>query len=330
MRFTEERKWSDSVHDYYPVNPRPRFGFGLPPHAAITSVLDAGRRAYEGPIADIEACREILLAIGHQQQRRHIPDTSPTWNNVWFTALDAASLVAFLLARRPKQYLEIGSGNSTRFARHAIKIGGLATELISIDPQPRAEIDSLCTRVIRRPLEDCNLDIFKALGAGDILFFDGSHRVFTNSDVCVFFLEIMPVLKPGVLVHIHDIFLPDDYPPQWSGRLYSEQYMLAAQLLCDRPSFTVVFPNYFVACDADFSGRLSELFRGRDGYPAIPLRYPNRAQCPGTSFWLETRGNGAGDAPPARTIRLETRGNGAGRCATCSNHTTPSLKEQLS
>jgi hypothetical protein len=289
MKFTDAARWSDTVQDYYPVNPRPRFGFGLPPHAAIAAVLDRGRPAYEQSLAAVASCRDVLHAIGHQPQRRHRPDAAPTWNNKWFTALDAASLVAFLLARQPKRYLEIGSGNSTRFARHAMECGKLSTELLSIDPQPRADIDALCTTLIRSPLEACDLGVFAQLEAGDILFFDGSHRVFMNSDVTVFFLEIMPLLRPGVLVHIHDIFLPDDYPPQWAGRLYSEHYMLAAQLLCGAPPFEVVLPNYFVMSDPELGGRVTDIFRARAGSTDIPLRYPNGVKCPGTSFWLETK-----------------------------------------
>jgi hypothetical protein len=289
MSVAEEKKWSDTVLDYYPINPRPRFGFGLPSHSGIKAALERGRSAYEESLAAIAACHDVLHAIGHHPQRRHVRNVAPTWNNIWFTALDAASLVGFLLARQPKRYLEIGSGNSTRFARHAIQTGNLQAELISIDPQPRAEIDSLCTKVIRTPLEDCALDVFRQLEPGDILFFDGSHRVFMNSDVTVFFLEVMPILQPGVLVHIHDIFLPDDYPPQWRGRLYSEHYLLAAQLLCGAPPFNVILPNYFALADIDLCARVTEIFRSKSGSTDIPLRYPNGVRCPGTSFWLETR-----------------------------------------
>jgi hypothetical protein len=289
MGLADEKKWSDTVLDYYPINPRPRYGFGLPSHQSIMSVLNSGRADYEASLAAVAACRDVLHAIGHKRDRRHLPTVAPTWNNIWFTALDAASLVAFLLARAPKRYLEIGSGNSTRFARYAIECGGLSTELHSIDPQPRADIDSLCTKVIRSPLEACDLGVFQQLQPGDILFFDGSHRVFMNSDVTVFFLEIMPVLEPGVLVHIHDIFLPDDYPPRWRGRLYSEQYMLAAQLLCGAPPFKVILPNYFAMSDAALTSLIEEIFRSKAGGTDIPLRYPNGVQCPGTSFWLETQ-----------------------------------------
>jgi hypothetical protein len=288
LRFTDERRWSNYVHDYYPIDPKPRFGHDLPPHPEIAKRLDAARGGYEPAMAALAAAHDALHAIGHEARPRHSPITDPTWNNVWFTALDAASLVAFLLAFKPKRYLEIGSGNSTKFARYAIKHGKLPTELISIDPTPRANIDALCTRVIRTTLETCDLAIFDQLESGDILFFDGSHRVFTNSDVTVFFLEIMPRLKPGILVHIHDIFLPDDYPPGWTGRLYSEQYLVAAQLLSFQPPFSIFMPNYFVMLDEKLGARIGELFRSKTGGIDIPARYPNRIECPGTSFWMQT------------------------------------------
>jgi hypothetical protein len=100
-----------------------------------------------------------------------------------------------------------------------------------LDPEPRAQIDALCDTSIRRRLEDCDLSMFDQLEAGDILFFDGSHRVFTNSDVTVFFLELMPRLKPGVIVHIHDIFLPCS---SWiARRIFLDRDGLMGALSCD-------------------------------------------------------------------------------------------------
>ena len=119
-------------------------------------------------------------------------------------------------------------------------------------------------------LEDCDLSLFDQLKAGDILFFDGSHRSFTNSDVTVFFLELMPRLKPGVIVHIHDIFLPSDYPPEWERKMYSEQYILAAMLLCPTQPFKVLLPNFYIECDAELRGQV-----------------PPLAPVTGASFWIE-------------------------------------------
>lgn len=84
------------------------------------------------------------------------------------------------------------------------------------------------------------------MGAGDIVFLDGSHRVGMGSDVTLFFLEVLPRLAPGVLVHIHDIYLPNDYPPELVGRNYSEQYMLAAVLLAAGSRYLIELPAFYV------------------------------------------------------------------------------------
>lgn len=96
---------------------------------------------------------------------------------------------------------------------------------------PRAEVDAKCDEVLRIPLEDVPMDFFDSVTAEDVIFFDGSHRTFQNSDVTVFFTEILPRLPAGALVGVHDIFLPYDYPRELRERWYSEQYMLAAWLL---------------------------------------------------------------------------------------------------
>ncbi len=121
---------------------------------------------------------------------------------------------------------------------------------------PRREIDAICDRTLRAPLEGCDLTLFEELRAGDIVFFDGSHRSFANSDVTVFFFEVMPRLAPGVIVQIHDIFIPDDYRPRGNCRLYNEQYLLAAMLLCGAPPFRVTAPVMYLCQDPAMSARV--------------------------------------------------------------------------
>jgi hypothetical protein len=278
-------RWSDTVEDFYPISPRPRWGHGHPAHPLLQAVLERSRADYEKALAEIAVHRSLLHGIGHGQNPHNFTD--PYWNNGWFSTLDAASLVGFLLSRKPKRYLEIGSGHSTMFTRHAIREGQLETTITSVDPHPRAEIDLLCDKVVRQSLENCDLSLFDELESGDLLFFDGSHRIFTNSDVTVFFLELIPKLKPGVLVQVHDIFLPFDYPPIWNGRLYSEQYILAAMLLCATPPFQVILPNYFVCNDSELSGRVRAIFKNENGQD-IPFLYGNDAGIPGVSFWFQT------------------------------------------
>ncbi|HVY57184.1 MAG TPA: class I SAM-dependent methyltransferase [Xanthobacteraceae bacterium] len=275
-----------SMHDGYRVAPRPRWGHGRKAHPQVEAVLARGRDDYGRILDEVARHRPVLHQIPHEADPTR--PTAPYWNNIWFTALDAAALVTLLLSRKPARLFEIGSGHSTMFAAHAIRVGGLATEICSIDPQPRAGIDSLCRRTVRIPLEKCDLAIFDELQPGDVLFYDGSHRVFQNSDVTAFFLDVLPRLKPGILVHVHDIFLPADYPDEWIMTLFSEQYVLAAMLLCGAPPFHVVLPNYFVCTDPLLAARVRDLFRSGDGGRGIPFNYVNPGNTPGNSFWIET------------------------------------------
>lgn len=169
----------------------------------------------------------------------------PLWGNEFFSGLDGVVLYSYLREYQPKNYVEVGSGMSTMFARRAAIDGDFKMTIVSIDPQPRADVEKICDEVIRAPLEMVNPVDFEYLEDGDVLFFDGSHRVFQNSDVVCAFMDILPRLKRGVFVHMHDICLPYDYPSEWVTRFYSEQYMLAAFLLAGHKDFRIVMPNAF-------------------------------------------------------------------------------------
>ena len=272
-RYSKTRwRWSYQVDDYYPVDPTPRWGYDKLPHFGIADKLNQHRGDFSLLIRKFTQCSEVLASVALEGS----PDSIvPFWKNGWFENFDAVALVALLVCKAPVRYLEIGSGNSTKFARHAIQHARLATSITSLDPEPRATIDSLCDKIIRQRLEDCDLALFDQLDAGDILFFDGSHRIFTNSDVTVFFLELMPRLKSGVIVHIHDIFLPWDYLPEWEKRLYSEQYILGGMLLCPQQPFKVLLPNFFACRDPELSAEIETLLR------------PIGCIAQGWSFWLE-------------------------------------------
>ena len=125
--------------------------------------------------------------------------------------IDLLTLYTFVRKYRPATYIEIGSGVTTCFTHLARQHGQLATRIVSIDPEPRLQIDAICDDVIRSGLESCDISIFETLAPNDIVFVDGSHRSFMNSDVTVFFIDVLPLLRPGVLVHLHDISLPWDY-----------------------------------------------------------------------------------------------------------------------
>jgi hypothetical protein len=258
----------------YPYRAEIRHGAGRPAHPELSAQIGAGRaryRAFIDGLGDLNA-DFAKVALGGQ------PDQAePFWLNAWFPPLDAMALTGMLRDLDPARFIEIGSGVSTKFAHRAVQTYGLRTRLTSIDPQPRNEIDRLCDEVIRQPLERCDPALFQTLEAGDILFLDSSHRSFQGSDVTVFFLEILPRLKPGVIVHIHDIYLPDDYISGHVWRLWNEQYLLATALLFGPQAFEILFPCWYVGQDPDLAAHArATLCQG-------PLAGLNPY---GASFWL--------------------------------------------
>jgi hypothetical protein len=254
--------------------PGPRHGHGRPVHRRIEGLLEAGRERYA---RHLEAMRPLLAQLGTARGPEEAGPQEPYWNNVWLSGLDAASLHYFLVSRRPRRYVEIGSGMSTRWARRAIRQGTASTTITSIDPHPRREIDALCDHPGRQPLETVDLAVFDGLVAGDVVFMDGSHRAFTNSDATVFMLDVLPDLPSGVLVGIHDILLPADYPPEWTRRYYSEQYLLAAYLLGAGERAQIELPCYFVVTDPSLGSGWRAGWRAA-GLDGAPLQ--------GQTFWL--------------------------------------------
>jgi hypothetical protein len=212
----------------YPVRPRVRYGWDLPPHAQLQRLLSSRDDHYR---AMLRSFLPLLDTITRIAPRARVGGVEPHWINDWFPAFDAVSLYGFVATRRPRRLIEIGSGNSTLFARRAVRDHGTGTRIVSIDPAPRAEVDARCDEIVRAPLEDVPQAFFEGAAPADMIFFDGSHRAFQNSDATVFFTEILPMLPAGTLVGVHDIFLPYDYPEAWLGRWYSEQYLLACWLL---------------------------------------------------------------------------------------------------
>jgi hypothetical protein len=110
------------------------------------------------------------------------------------------------------------------------------------------------------------------------VFFDGSHRVFMNSDVTTFFLDVVPRLPRGVLVGVHDVYLPDDYPPDWARRYYSEQYILAAMLLASE-LLEPLLPCWYASGNDELASILAPLWND----PKLRGVAPG-----GTAFWATT------------------------------------------
>lgn len=260
----------------YKVDLKPRYGTGTPPHNELYKLIDCQRNEYASLLKSALRYKEALQEIRDAKFEKN--PVKPTWNNGFLPGLDIIGIYTMVAEFKPKKYIEIGSGNSTKVVFKARKEQNLNTEIISIDPQPRAEIDNLADKVIRKPFEDVDFNIVEQLNENDILFVDNSHRILPNSDSMVFFMEILPRLKKGVMVHIHDIYLPYDYPQFMCDRFYSEQYGLAMYLLANPKKYITILPNFFISEDKELSGLTSSFWD-----------HPNLKDVErhGGSFWIQ-------------------------------------------
>ncbi|MBI5847478.1 MAG: class I SAM-dependent methyltransferase [Nitrospirae bacterium] len=260
----------------YPFVSKPRYTINAP-HKQLYEIIARNNDRYSDILNAMQMHEIKFRSISINQGLNRV---DPYWDNGWFPVLDAMVLYHFLVINNPSTFIEVGSGNSTKFARRAITDHGLRTKIISIDPYPRADIDSICDQVIRERLEDVDLSIFSSLGAQDIVFIDNSHRIFMNSDATVVFLDILPILESGVLIQLHDICLPYDYPEDWVARYYSEQYGLACYLLAQGGGLETVFPCKFIVHDNKLSPVVEDLCN-RSGLATV--------QRNGCSFWLRRK-----------------------------------------
>ena len=273
---TDVGRYDFKIGDY-PYHAEIRYGAGRPAHRELADLIGAGRQRYA---AFLDQAADLRPDFADVPLGGTYEAAAPFWLNAWFSPLDAVALTAMLRAHRPAQFLEVGSGVSTKYARRAITRYGLPTAITSIDPQPRNAVDQLCDRVVREPLERTDLSLFEALEPGDIAFLDSSHRSFQGSDVTVFFLEVLPRLKAGVIVHVHDVYLPYDYISGHVTQLWNEQYLLATALLFGPQRFEVLFPSWFVHEDQGLRAHAEARFR--QGAMAELDLY-------GSSFWMQMR-----------------------------------------
>jgi len=158
--------------------------------------------------------------------------------NGMFERMDPLALFAMLRRYRPKRMVEVGSGFSSLLTADVNRrfLDG-ALEFACIEPYPR---DFLrhgvpgMEHLIEAKVEEVDPAIFETLHENDVLFIDSSHVAKTGSDVNFLYFDVIPRLASGVIIHVHDIFFPQDYPPQWvigENRSWNEQYLLQAMLM---------------------------------------------------------------------------------------------------
>lgn len=174
--------------------------------------------------------------------------------NATFGPGDAEALYSMVRDLRPTKIVEIGSGMSTLLidrahgANRAEGAPPCAYTVIDLFPSEAATTSGMVSSLRARRVQDVEIALFEELTAGDVLFIESSHVVATGSDVVFEYLEVLPRLAPGVVVHAHDIFLPHEYPRSWildHHLFWNEQYLLAAFLTLN-PSFRVLWAGRYL------------------------------------------------------------------------------------
>ncbi|MDX1743766.1 MAG: class I SAM-dependent methyltransferase [Ruegeria sp.] len=193
--------------------------------------------------------------------------------NGYYDSPDADALYLMIRRFEPKCVIEVGCGNSTRVTRQAILDGVLDTQITAIDPHPRADIAHVVDQFEQKRLEEVDPAVFEQLESGDVLFIDSSHVVRISNDVAHLFCRIIPALKPGVVVHVHDVFLPYEYPKRFFYDCpgWGEQYVLHA--LLQSGFYSMLWPGYYLQQDRP------------DAVEALPFLKEGRAQ----SLWFQVK-----------------------------------------
>jgi predicted O-methyltransferase YrrM len=204
------------------------------------------------------------------------------YENPNYSSGDAEIFYSMLRHTKPRRIIEIGSGFSTRIAKAALeknKQDGFTAKHICVEPYEMRWLEDLgVDEIIRSKVENVDLSIFDQLEENDILFIDSSHVIRTGGDVVVEYLKILPQLKKGVIVHIHDIFMPYDYPQNWiqeHRRFWDEQYLLQA-FLAFNSAYEVTLASHYL------SRKYTENFDN-----ACPVYARKYRKLPVSSFWIK-------------------------------------------
>lgn len=195
-------------------------------------------------------------------------------HNGFYPTPDAEIYASMILDQKPDRIVEVGSGFSTRIARKAVTAGGLASEIHVIDPMPRTHVHEAANQVQLDFVEDVDPDRIPVSGRS-LLFIDSSHVCRGRGDIPHLFCRLMPELPVGTRVHVHDIFIPYEYPSSYLERLYTEQYVLQA-MLAHNPRYRILMATHYMT-----RRHLSEV---RETFGAAVGREPRLY---GASFWFD-------------------------------------------
>ena len=243
--------------------------------AGVEEIFADAEESFGAVIGEIEACAPELRAIAGDGGGAD--GARPHFRQGLFSRLDAAAAYALVRRYRPRRIVEIGAGYSTRFLARAVADGGFECHITTIDPAPRKVVDLPGIEIIETTVQEAGRAPFDALSPGDFLVVDSSHILMPGSDVDMVLNTLLPRAPRGLLVHFHDIFLPDAYPREWDWRAYNEQNAVAA-LLAGGDAFEVVFASHYAVT------RLRDLWAGT---VIAEIGLPDGAF--ETSLWLRKR-----------------------------------------
>jgi len=233
----------DHYHDP-PVRPTPNqlAGGSAPRRIPGLDLRPEEQLAWLRRLSAVEPIATMLERIGSDP-------LAPVLDNLAFAPADAMLLFALLRVVRPKRVVEVGSGHSTRFAKAALDLNrasGSDPKHLCIEPFESPWLEEMGITVLRKPVEDLEVDFFRGLSAGDILFIDSTHVVRPGGDVLHLIHDVLPHLPQGVIIHIHDVFTPRDYPASWQRRrwFWAEQYLVEALLIGNTRYRIILAANY--------------------------------------------------------------------------------------
>lgn len=207
-----------------------------------------------------------------------IPTRRYYYDNKLFGFNDGFTLYAFMRCFQPARVVEIGSGFSSALMLDMKEDGLVQSRFTFIEPRPAVlnqrlnDLDKRSVTIIEEWIQNVDLDVFSSLNAGDLLFVDTSHVVKIGSDLSLIFFGILPRVKSGVMVHIHDVYWPFEYPKEMldEGRNWNETYFVRSFLQFNS-AFDILYFNSFV--ESKYRDEINQMM-------------PHYFKCTGKSIWL--------------------------------------------
>ncbi len=272
-QLTQEKLWIEPGHFYSPITNNTNFkkfksrntipGISLNTTTQLSNLSKIAKYYNEQPFVDSENNKTRYYFVNDQ-----------------FSYSDALTLYGMLRLTKPKRVVEVGSGYSSALMLDVNNLFlGNSMKLTFIEPYPTRlkslikPSDKRVVNIIEKPVQKVDIKVFKSLEAGDILFIDSSHVSKAGSDVNWLYFEILPILKKGVIIHVHDIMYPFEYQDDWikQGRSWNEIYTLKAFMMFNKSYEVIFWPSYLHG------------FHKEKIQKSIPLSKKNT----GGSIWIE-------------------------------------------